>query len=327
MCANRLITSMALVFSLTLFWLAAGCSSPQEPDPLCQETVQGNPNKIRPIRANEWLRFIVEAERNQRATRECSGEAIRLPEPTRVCREVIEDDTAVPLSLSEESVIDTPIGNSRRLVWIMTHEFPNGDVMGPVALVERAVEDPDEEETEVRTNVLALGVLRSRTLYVRLRLLKIGRREVLVAEGETCADRSEPTTCQRTAEFLLRDGNRFNQAELRHRSGRCMGRAEMPFSNRASVTLEDGWRRDFSLAASYEIKAGRVIIHEQVTAIDQDPQQPEVPPRPYRSAETVAVWNPVEDHFVTESISLWERMLQEDGSVEVPPNGEQHASR
>lgn len=430
------ILPLFLVLFVALSVSGAGCSAPQEPS-LCQARLVDPPppadeadeeeeedenawRVTRPVRPEEWLRLIVGAQEGSQASQLCTGTAIGLPEPSQPCQEArerarrenpeaVEDDRPEPVELNDESVIDQRLNYRKRLVWVVTHRFPDGDGLGPVALVERRY-DEDEERTTI--NVLATGVLRGRTERPRLRLLTIREplltvterlicpepedgedevepalcdreREVLVAEGVRCRDNDRPSSCEltrelrrdddvhcvdeedpqtcwrtrqlliaegetcvpreeeqgddasqeseldddeenevcsRSADLMYRQGNNFVQTELFHVSGRCLGRARMLYSNDTDVELAGGWQRRFNLAASYEFAGARMVVHQQVIAVDRDPSQPEVPPRPYRRAEADMHWFPFQGRFVTPNDSLWERMLIRHGSLQVPPD-------
>lgn len=374
---------------------------------------------VRPVRPEEWLRLLVRAGAGERATQECSGQAIQLGEPSEPCREAarateearqrgeevpergIEVETPQPVALTEESVIDRRITNSKRLVWVVTHEYPNGDGLGPIGLVERV--EPDDEDEPSELHVLALGTLRARRQAVRLRLITLRVRpvvqieslacepsrrdggdsrdelvcererhvltidgvrcqnrmrpetcrptrqllrdeeldldcsdderadtcsypqQVLIAEGETCRptpdidDDEENEICYRAASFLFRRDDRFVQAELHHAAGECLGPAIMEYGAGEEVAMPGNWRRDFSLVASYEIRGSDIIVNEQVEANDVFLGVPEVPPRPFRVAESVMRWIPIGTRFVTNREPLWDPMLLYNGSLRLVP--------
>ena len=332
----RLFMAVVLAFPV----LGVGCSAPQEPEEpaLCRIRRQTEEREVRPVTPEEWLQFLVTARVGERATQSCSGMAIRLPEPSEHCRAELSEERAEPrpLALSEESVIDRRLSTQARLIWVITHELPGGDGLGPVALVER-----ERTEDESRLAVRAIGVLRARTEHVHLRLEEMGRREVLIAEGDVCEDPSAPATCQRAATFMLRRGSSFVQAELHylprgyssrserdsggsgyHRR-RCLGRASMVYAREQEAELDGEWRREFSLASSYEISRGAIIVHEQVSAVDENTATPEVPPRPFRTSEAQQRWVPYGNAtLITRTESIWDRFLTEDGAMEVPQSDE-----
>lgn len=380
---------------------------------------------VRPVRPEEWLRLLVRAGAGERATQECSGQTIQLGEPSEPCREAareteeavqqgrevprrgIEVQEPMAVALTEESVIDRRITNSKRLVWVITHEYPNGDGLGPIGLVERVEPDDEDEPSELR--VLALGTLRARREAVRLRLITLRvrpvveveslacepsrrdegaaadegvnpdepicererhvltidgvrcqnrlrpescrptrallrdddldlecedderadtcsyRQQVLIAEGETCRptpeidDEEENEICYRAASFLFRRDDRFVQAELHHAAGECLGPAIMEYGAGDEVMMPGNWRRDFSLVASYEIRGSDIIVNEQVQANDVFLGVPEVPPRPFRVAESVMRWIPIGTRFITNREPLWDPMLLYNGSLRLVP--------
>lgn len=432
MSPSRLLLPSLFAVALSLFLLGGGCSSPQEP-PLCERALEDPEAEeeeeeeeddaqitfVRPVRPAEWLNLMVNSAVGERAIQECTGNLIRMPDPSDACREAeeeareanpdeyVEEEPPEPVELSEESVVLGRISSKRKLVWIVTHEFENGDGLGPVALVERHDSEDDGSSLKVR----ALGALRARRERVRLRLetipvrslvvvegercldgneeeeeeeeqsssdsgdsdeeeedecepgqfllrsqgvtcrnknrtdsctfdrryvrrmrkfLQCGDserpetcyipRQILIAEGETCEDPEVLETCSRSAQYLFRNGTRFQQAELHDINGHCLGSATMLFADHTEIRLGSGWERDFTLSTSFEIvDAGHLLLHEQVVAIDSDPRQPPVPPRPYRTAETDVRWYPFESRFITATPSLWGRMLEEAASMHVPP--------
>jgi hypothetical protein len=429
----RTVFLSVLAAAVSLCLLGAGCGSPQE-RPLCQRPLAADPEDaeeeenddddaritfVRPIRPDEWLELLVSSEPGQRAVAECTGGQIAAAEPSEACREreqeareaareagteYVEEPAPEPVELGEESVHLGRISSLKKLVWVVTHEYENGDGLGPVALVER--EDTDDGSF---LKVRAIGTLRSRRERVRLRLESIPvrslvsvlgercpdedegnaappppapagtpaaedeeecemgefllrsqgvncrnanrpetctfdrryfrrmrdflqctnpeqpetcyiLRQILIAEGETCEDPERLETCSRTAQFMFRTGDRFAQAELHDINGHCLGPAIMTFADRTKVTISGGWEREFVLATSFEIAdAGNLLLHEQVVVTDRDPRQADVPPRPYRTADTDVRWYPFESRFVTATPSLWGRMLEEAASMHVPP--------
>jgi hypothetical protein len=191
---------------------------------------------IRPVRAEEWLQLLVRAGAGERATQECSGQAIQLGEPSEPCREAAREteearqrgqevpprgiavEEPMAVALSEESVVDRRITNSKRLIWVITHEYPNGDGLGPIGLVERVEPDDEEEPSELR--VLALGTLRARRQAVRLRLITLRVRPVVEIEGLSCepsqrddqaaggGESPDEPICERERHVLTIDGVR-----------------------------------------------------------------------------------------------------------------------
>lgn len=431
------VPSSLLAAAVSLCLLGAGCGSPQD-RPLCQRPLAPDPEDaadeedddddddahitfVRPVRPAEWLNLLVSSEPGQRAVAECTGGAINLPEPSEACREAEDEAREAareageeyqeelppePVELTEESIVLGRISSLKKLVWVVTHEYENGDGLGPIALVER-----EDTEDGSFLKVRAIGTLRSRKLRVRLRLetipvrslvtvvgercpdedeesgnappapgadadedeeeeCEVGEfllrsqgvncrnknrpetcsfdrryfrrmrkflqcsdserpetcylpRQILIAEGETCEDPEQLETCSRSAQFLFRNGDRFVQSELHDINGHCLGPATMAFADRTKVTIAGGWERSFTLATSFEIAdAGNLLLHEQVVVVDRDPRQEDVPPRPYRTADTDVRWYPFEGRFVTATPSLWGRMLEEAASMHVPPAAE-----
>jgi hypothetical protein len=292
-----------------------GCSAPQEPagpPPLCRQAMPSTEsNVIRPLRPAEWLRLLVSGREGQRVTRECTGSLIQSPTPSRTCAGVLSEEELRPRQVTEDGVVDQRLPDGRRLVWVRTHELANGDLVGPVAVVESA---------NGGWNVRSIGIMRTRPQRVRLRMERLGARRVLIADGERCADPERLESCEQGAYFMLLRGDRFVQAELHRETGECVGWAQVEFGNSQNVDVEGNWVRQFSLVASYDVADGAVVVHQQVSAVDRDETDEGIPPRPYRSAEAASRWLPLGTHFVTSGQSLWESMLSENGSLRLPDN-------
>jgi len=224
---------------------------------------------VRPVRPEEWLRLLVKAGAGERATQECSGRAIQLGEPSEPCREAaqeteearqrgeevpqrgieVEEPTAV--ALTEESIVDRRITNSKRLVWVITHEYQNGDGLGPIGLVERV--EPDDEDDPSELRVLALGTLRARRQAVRLRLITLRVRPVVMIEslacepgedagdeaqagGEQAARAAGEPVCQRERHLLTIEGIR---CQNRMRPETCRPTRQLLRDEDLNLTCED----------------------------------------------------------------------------------------
>jgi hypothetical protein len=233
---------------------------------------------------------------------ECSGTAIAATRSA--CDPEATSLPAIPVT--DEEVLTRRVSDVQQLVWIITRsDGVEGE--GPVALVERR---------EHGLVVKAQGILRADRGRPRLRLASDGR--VLVVDSERCSDPNDPATCQRTAQILVKNGNRFERVPVRHRqTGRCLTPPAIALTRSETRTLPNGWERTFSLAASWEDAAGAIVVHESVSVRDRDPRAPAVPTRPFREVSTerrITLGNGLSG----EERPLLDRTLLELGSVEAP---------
>jgi hypothetical protein len=91
------------------------------------------------MRTEDCRRLLLITEQNgpaRSAQLLCTEQPIEW-KPLRGSCEAQTADPGVPapVPLTEASVVERILPEKRRLVWIMTHRFPNGDGFGPVAAV------------------------------------------------------------------------------------------------------------------------------------------------------------------------------------------------
>ena len=234
--------------------------------------------------------------------RECSNTAIVVDRS--------ECDTAVAslpiVEIGDAQIITRRLSDTAQISWVITRsDGTEGE--GPVALIERR-----ERGLVVR----AQGTLRADLGRPRFRLM--ANNTILMIDSERCTNADDPSTCQRTAQLMLKSGNRFVREPIRHReTGRCLGTSEIPLARTVTHTLGNGWERTFALNASLEESGSGLLVHETVSVTDRDPRSPVVPPRPFRevSADRELAHGST---WTAESGALLQRTLIELASVEAP---------
>ncbi len=304
---------------LTLFGAAAlGCHSgpPPGPEPLCfAQQPRVDEDTTRPLRASEWLTFIAGASEGT-VQQDCTGHPITEPVDHACSGET--SGTLRANTLTEESLLNVRLSYDERLVWVQTHSASDGSLVGPVALVER---------TEDGWAARAIGTISVAPGRPRLRVEDLGGSQVLVSQGERCADPENPESCETEVRFWLKSGDRFEATSVYSRAepergveSTCMGRAGVDVSRTTTRTLGNGWQRTFRLSASVEYQGSQFLVHEQVVVHELDPARPGVPPTPFRVVDSDRTLSLRGGHLVSSARPLWDRALQDMGSIELEEN-------
>lgn len=287
---------------------SAGCNNEvrETPPPLCTLAREDTDEARRRDPDNaELLRLMLgeSARVDSRAPdTECSGQ--RTVAEHNECDG--EQDSLPTVTITDAEIITRRLTDDRQIVWVITRS--NGvEGEGPIAIVERR-----ERGLVAKTQ----GVLRADLGRPRFRLASNDR--VLVAESERCRDANDPATCDRTAQLLVRNGNRWEREPVRHHeTGRCITPSSIALSRTTTSTLANGWERTFLLSASWEDSSGGIVVHETVSVRDRDPRSPVVPPRPFRDVSSDRTLT-LGSGFTGEDQPLLERTLVELGSVHAP---------
>jgi hypothetical protein len=188
-----------------------------------------------------------------RPARDCEGQTVSWNADS--CAADAEPALAEPTPLAERDLVVSHLGDGRRLVWAQTDHYVNGEAIGPVAL---AVFDP------TGISVTTLGVLRAYGSRAQLRLEKLGEGEILVAEGEACADENDAATCVRGVRIVPVGRRRFVPLAVSEPDGRCQGRAFFPL--RAEGTIGEGARqRSYRIQSSVTFAPDALTVQEQLT--------------------------------------------------------------
>lgn len=302
------ISIVALVF--------AGCGGSQKPrarQGLCEMPLPMQGTAPRPLRAGDWMRLMLIGDSRADgvyAESACTGERIEhVPLPKDCEVQTPDPGVAKPVPLTEASVVERMLPENRRLVWIMTHRFPNGDGFGPIAAITL---------TPKTAYVGSLGFLRLRPLRVDLSLWEIGPKAVLVGEGESCEDPKQPTTCRRAANVLVYDHARFHAPPIRRtHSGECIDAPWVEYKREADLTLDNGWNRHMKITATVGHDERYVVITEQVEVADTDPEHPDIPPRDLRKIDTERFIHVEGPRFYTRQPPLWPRIIPTEGKLQL----------
>jgi hypothetical protein len=245
---------------------------------------------------------------------DCTGQAIQWPTGDECGR---ESGSATAATLSDASVIVRQVDANTRLVWVRTHDYA-GDAresLGPVAIVEKTLEIP--ELRAAGWVVRSMGMLRSRVEGVTLRVRGSGATSMLIAQGQTCADAEDETTCTRSARILPLVNHRFMPTPVYTDDETCVGPAQVYTSRYQNVTLESGWSRLFHLTGSFRYTGGNLAITESITATDTSPDHPAVPPRRFRLADAQRSITLDGGRLTAQGTPVWPRMLRYDGMTQI----------
>jgi hypothetical protein len=307
------VTSASTRLALGCTLLFAACSDPPKPAPkLCFLERPNSSGGAAPVRTHEWLKLIVKPKAQNRdviGEHDCTGAEIRYEPPPSDCLVKAPLLTAPePVPLTEESVFERRLQGEQRLVWVATHRFANGDGFGPVALA-RILATGIEVE--------AIGNLRLRRERVDLDLWTIEGRKVLVAHGETCMKRRDPSSCHRAANVLIELDKAFLHPVISYKSGRCIDEPWVELKRSEDLPLENGWNRHFEITSSLTRDLRYVVITEQVRVQDSDPDAPDIPPREVRRIDTERFLHVEGPLLVTRQHPLWPRILPSAGSTEL----------
>lgn len=296
-----------LVISGALALFACGGGQPPKvavcklPPP---EGVEIDPEVVKPPSTEELVTLVL-GERaklgDEAPANECTGKPIEAP--TDDC-----DGEKAPLSptpVGPEEIVTRSISFTETLVWIIT-KTDGVEGEGPVALVERDL----EEGLAVR----AIGTLRTKRTRPRLKMSD--DRKLLIIDSDECGDPDDITTCERSARLLVLRGTRFVPAAVKHpKTLECIAGSTIELSRTLERELPSGWTRSFQLAASWEAKNDSLYINEMVTIVDSDPENPSVPPRPFREVTAKRRVKIGEDRVVSAEEPLLDRAVVQFGSA------------
>jgi hypothetical protein len=267
----------------------------------------------RPLRAADWTRLLLTAEQRGSALYAqtlCTGERIEhTPLPSDCEVQTPDPGVPEPVPIGEASVAERILPDNKRLVWIMTHRFPNGDGFGPVAAV---------TITPHAVYVGSIGLLRLRPTRVDLNLWQIGKKAVLVGAGESCVDPQNPATCRRAANLLVFDQARFHSPPIRRSdSNACIDAPWVEYKREADLTLDNGWNRHMRIIATLNHDQRYVVITEQVDVEDTDPSHADTPPRDIRKIDTERFIHVEGARFYTRQSPLWPRIIPTAGMTKL----------
>lgn len=298
---------------------ASGCAGsnrqtakPGARQPLCQMPVPREGGQPRPMRPRDWMQLMLTIQHQGNgviAETACTGERIQHTPLPATC-EVQTPDPGVPepVPLGEGSVVEHLLPEGRRVVWIMTHQFPNGDGYGPVAAI------TVEGDTAY---VGSMGFLRLRPTRVDLDLWLIGTKVVLRAEGETC-DGGKGGPCRRASSLMVYDRSRFHGVPMRRtETNECIDTPWVEQVREADLTLDNGWNRHMKITANVTHDQRYVVITEHVDVQDTDPLHPDIPPRDVRRIDTERFIHVDGPYLFTRQSPLWPRIIPTEGRTDL----------
>lgn len=261
--------------------VAASCGSPKPPPakpapaapavaarppvrPICAvETTAGldREPRDRVFPAQNWFVLMVHAYRSDgemaRPLTDCTGRVIKL-DVDGCGRDPLPE--AKPTQLTPDDLVVTSLGEERRLVWVITEHLPDGQGQGPVAI---ATVEPRG------IAVRALGVLRAYREHVTLRLETVSGAQVLVADGQRCADPDTAASCERAIRVVPLVGDRFVMTPLVTAEGTCISSTLFPVRTKGTQTAAHG--ATYELEAATNFSQGTMVVREQL-AVSRAPR-------------------------------------------------------
>jgi len=269
-------------------------------------------NTALPMRPVDWAALILDQQvfrGKVYAERDCAGKPIRWEPPPATC--AVKSpwlDQPEPVPLLTNSVFERKLPDGRRLVWVITHRFDNGEGFGPIALT---------RTLDTGVEVESLGTLRLRTDRVSLELWQIAGQPVVVAGGETCLHRNDPATCRRAVNVLVYHDQALLSPPVSYRNGHCIDEPWTELKREEDLALDSGWNRHFEITSSVSHDQRYLVITEQVVVDDSDPDAPDVPPREVRRIDTQRFIHVIDGRLITRQHPLWPRILPSAGSTEL----------
>ncbi|MCH9688151.1 MAG: hypothetical protein K0V04_42360 [Deltaproteobacteria bacterium] len=311
---RTIVASLGLALTLTF-----GCKPPATgPLPLCSSEVEGgeaSETQSNDVPPEIWFTIILKSFNLKtgevtRPTLDCTSKPLEVQdEEVALCIRPENPSPALPPRAlnGDEDLELIGLEEGKALVWVRTEYFENGDALGPIAVA------------EYRKNgiaVRAIGPLRANPNRVRMRLEQMGETSVLVVESMVCPP-EDTSKCARVMRIIPHEGSRFVERPLLDdETDECLGAATFPLSHWEEIEREDGIIRRFELVRTIKFDEGAVVVNEQVTIKDIDPEQPDAPPAVFRKAQIERALQ-LEGGGIRTTQPLWERMMAEHGSVQV----------
>ena len=267
----------AMAMTLATLLVACGCATeqkkpPPEPPrkssalvaasrPLCMIETAASVDKAprdRTFPAQNWFVLLLHAYRSTgeiaRPLIDCSGVPVKIDDDACGSR---TPPRFIPTQLTSRDVVVTSLGDTQRLVWVITERLPDGMAQGPIAIA----------EIEPRgISARALGVLRAYSENVSLRLERVSGATLLVADGQYCPDSRTPETCERAIRMVPLVGNRFIQTPLVDSKGGCLGSTFLPVRAKGQTGKQTGRYAgtEYELETSVTFAANIITIREHL---------------------------------------------------------------
>jgi hypothetical protein len=251
----------AIVVALALAFAGCGGKAANPgPPALCRiptSVASNQPLAERRLPPPFWFSLMVRGYQASgaiaRPAADCEGQPIQWPADTCAVDAQVVPIEAAPLN--DRDLVVSNLGDGQRLVWVQTEHYTDGEATGPVAL---AVLDARG------ASVTTLGVLRAYASRAQLRLERLGQGQILVAEGEACADENDARSCVRGIRVVPVGKRRFVPLDVAEDDGRCQGRAFFPL--RAEGTIGEGpHRKSYRIQSSVNFTPDAITVQEQLT--------------------------------------------------------------
>jgi hypothetical protein len=285
--------------------LAIACATP--PHPWSNTSLCGMERTPEPPASEHepWLLLLVRGydRRTHEATTpavDCTGAQVRWDGPAMACVDGSVSSTLLPpRPLGASDVVVSAQEQGIQLAWVITNRYASGDAVGPVAVV---------QTTSRESIVKATGVLRAYPERSTLRIEKIGKNELLVAEGERCAS-GDASSCHRAARVLPLRGPRFAPEPLGSEDGGCLSAAWFDLARDETRPLDSVRRRRYRLTASLHFEPTLLRIDEEIVVHDFDPHKPQAAPQLARRAHAERTVVLLDGRMVASGQSLWSKVV------------------
>ncbi len=306
-----------IAFPIALVALVCACRGGDAEEPGAQPAVCVLPlpehlQHVNPdaLPARGWFQLLFKGYRDGISDDpvDCSGEPIAWTALPASCVEAEPVAQELPRKpLTDADLFVRHAGAEYWFGWVPFRRFSNGMAEGPLAIARL-----HKGKLEAR----ALGNLRAYTERARLEVRKLGAQYILVAEGEHC---EKPGDCQRATRMMWLDRQRFRVRPLRSATVRsCLGPAWFPQVENIERPLSKRWQRLLQRNVSLAYEPDHITIDEHVSVNDRDLDQPSLPPKLFREAQSQIKITLDGGEFLSEGQSLWGAIRLEDGSTELP---------
>lgn len=289
--------------------LLAGCAT--APTPLCTWVVKDHGVSKAPKTPEDWFSLLLHGYDAStgappRPTLDCMGAPVFWMEPEAdECSEPGPRAQLLPHPsklTAADLIMELVQGEKLRLVWVITRRLANGEALGPVGLVEKV-----DDRTYV---VRALGALRAPPEKVTFELKRSGATDLLVVEGNSCADESSDS-CYRSTRVLPLRLTRFFPEPIMSQDGQCLGPAWFPHRRVEVFALSSGLHRQVVLTSALKIEADALHIQERVVVSDLDPRKRDLPPRPHSTSQRERTIRVERSGLIGSAQSLWAQTMKD----------------
>ncbi|MGB1277008.1 MAG: hypothetical protein ACPG77_14785, partial [Nannocystaceae bacterium] len=239
---------------------------------------------------------------------DCTGAAFSWPAPTYSCG-FSSPGISYPAAEPEREPATfwpSPEGN-KGLAWLRLAQLPDGDALGPVALV---------ESKEFYIQVHAMGALRGAQYPTRVEFHRVGGKDAFVVSSTRCTHEQTQDICREEFQLLVRDGSELFTPSLIFEKSQSQSQSQSEdqdecqrpamFTRHVQLTTTDGLTYELERALSFD-PPGSVTIEEQLSIHHAA--------KPYGPAQTIRQRSPltlVDQHLVGAKHSLLVEFAEND---------------